>query len=100
MSSMFVLLRERKHKEVDRAVFDNDEAKKSLHACGMYKFFQIGGMRVQKRLLNLLIDYWNPDVKAFMFTGHTLTIIFEYICFITSLSRRGEVPSFQYPRGG
>jgi hypothetical protein len=47
-------------------VFDNDEAKKGLHACGMYKVFQVGSMRAQRILLNLLIDYWNPDVEAFM----------------------------------
>jgi hypothetical protein len=63
---MSILWREREHEEVDRAVFDNDEAKQALHACGMYKFFQVGGMRAQRRLLNLLIDYWNPDVEAFM----------------------------------
>jgi hypothetical protein len=74
MSRMFVLWRERKHEEVDRAVFDNDEEKQALRACGMYKFFQIGGMRVQRRLLNLLIDYWNPDVEAFMLVGQSLTI--------------------------
>jgi hypothetical protein len=59
---MSILWRERKHEEVDRAVFDNDEEKQDLHACSMYNFFQVGGMRTQRRLLNILIEYWNPDV--------------------------------------
>jgi len=61
----------------------------------MYKFFQVGGMRAQRILLNLLIDYWNPDVEEFMLVGKSLTMMVEDISFITSLSRRGEVPNFQ-----
>jgi hypothetical protein len=60
----------------------------------MYNFFQIGGMRAQKRLLNLLIDYWHPDAEAFMLGGKSLMITVEDIYFITGLSRRGEVPNF------
>jgi hypothetical protein len=66
MNRMFFLLRECEHEEVDRVVFENDEEKKDLHPCGMHKFLQIGGMRVQRRLLNFLIEYWNPNVEAFM----------------------------------
>jgi hypothetical protein len=66
----------------------------------MYKFFQIGGMRSQKRLLNLLIDYWHPDAEAFMLGGKSLMIIVEDIYFITGLSHRGEVPNFQAYGGG
>jgi hypothetical protein len=97
---MFVHWREREHEEVDREVFDDDDAKQDLHACGMYNFFQIGGMRAQRRLLNLLIDYWHPDAEAFMLIGKSLTIIVEDIYFITGLSRRGEVPNFQTHGGG
>jgi hypothetical protein len=42
---------------MDHAVFDIDEEKQDFHACGMYKFFQVGGTREQGRLLNILIDY-------------------------------------------
>jgi hypothetical protein len=63
-------------------------------------FFQVGGMRAQRRLLNLLIDYWNQNAEAFMLVGQSLTITVEYIYFITSLSRRGEVPNFQSRGGG
>jgi hypothetical protein len=66
----------------------------------MYNFFQIGGMRAQKRLLNLLIDYWHPDAESFMLGGKSLMIIVEDIYFITGLSHRGEVPNFQARGGG
>jgi len=51
-------------------------------------------------LLNLLIDYWNPDVEDFMLARHSLTIMVEDIYFIISLSRRGEVTNFQSCGGG
>jgi hypothetical protein len=91
---MSILWREREHEEVDRAVFNNDEAKQALHACNMYKFFQVGGMRAQRRLLNILIDYWNPNDEEFMLSIQSLIITVEDIYFITDLSRRGEVPKF------
>jgi hypothetical protein len=86
-------------KKWTKRFFDDDDDKKSLRECGMYTFFQISGMRAQRRLLNLLIDYWHLHVEAFMLAGKPLTIIVEYIYFITSVSRRGEEPNFQ-TRGG
>jgi hypothetical protein len=76
MSKMFVHWRGHEHEEVDHAVFDDNNAKESLQKYGMYIFFQIGGMRAQKRLLNLLIDYWHLDAKAFMLDGYSLIITF------------------------
>jgi len=57
-------------------------------------------MRAHIRLLNLLIDYLNPDAEAFMLVGQSLTITAEDIYFITDLSRRVEVPHFQSRGGG
>jgi hypothetical protein len=54
---MFVHWRDCEQEQVDHAVFYDDDAKKVLRECGMYKFFQIGSMRAQKILLNLLIYY-------------------------------------------
>jgi len=85
---------------VDQVVFDDDDSKQALQECGMYNFFQIGGMRAQKRLSNLLIDYWHLDVESFMLGGKSLTIIVEDIYFITGFSCRGEVPNFQACVGG
>jgi hypothetical protein len=48
-------------------------------------------MQAQKRLLQLLVGYWNPEVDAFMIDGQSLDIEVEYIYFITGLSHRGDV---------
>jgi hypothetical protein len=76
-------------------MFDKDKAKNDLRSFRMYKSFQVGGMRAQRRLINLLIDYWNLDAKEFMLPRQSLTITVEEIYFITSLLRRGEVLKFQ-----
>jgi hypothetical protein len=81
-------------------MFDNDEAKKTLCACGMYKLFQVGGMREKRRLTNLLIDYWNHDAEEIMLAEQSLTITVKFIYFIIDLLRRGEVPNFQNWGGG
>ena len=47
-------------------------------------------MRAQPRLLNALIDYWHPDIEAFMLEGQSLTPMNEDIYFLTSLSSRGD----------
>jgi hypothetical protein len=57
-------------------------------------------MCVQPRLLNALIDYWNPDAEAFMLEGRSLVPTTEDIYFLTGLSRRGEPVNFQtFPAG-
>jgi hypothetical protein len=34
-----------------------------LKRCILYKFWALKGMRAQVRLLELLVDYWDPDIK-------------------------------------
>ena len=48
-------------------------------------------MRAKPRLLEMLVDYWDPDSESFRIDGMSLTIEVEDIYFITGLSRRGEV---------
>ena len=52
-------------------------------------------MHAQPRLLNALIDYWNPDPEAFMLEGQSLVPTTKDIYFLTGLSRRGEPVNFQ-----
>jgi hypothetical protein len=54
---MFVQWREHEHENVGNVVVDDEGAKNALCQCGMYIFFQIGGMQAQRRFLNLFIDY-------------------------------------------
>jgi hypothetical protein len=44
-----------------------------------------------KRLLQLLVGYWNPEEDAFMLDGQSLAIEVDDIYFITGLSSQGDV---------
>ena len=73
-----------------------------MRACGLYKFWHLGSLRDKPRLLQLLVDYWDPDSETFQLDGMSLNIEVEDIYFITGLSRRGEVVKLQSrgPGGG
>ena len=77
-------------------------AQQALRACGLYKFWCLGSLRDKPRLLQMLVDYWDPDSESFHIDGMSLTIEVEDIYFITGLSRRGEVVTLRSrgPRGG
>jgi hypothetical protein len=42
-------------------------------------------------VINHLIEYWNPDVEAFMLEGQSLTPATEDMHFLIGLSRRAEL---------
>jgi hypothetical protein len=97
---MYVHWREREHEDFDVEVSDNPDVVAALAQCSLFKFFQSAFMRAQPRLLNALIDYWHPDVEAFMLEGQSLTPMTEDIYFLTGLSRRGEpVNLHMFPSG-
>ena len=62
----------------------------------------LGSLRAKPRLLQMLVDYWDPYSESFHIDGMSLTIEVEDIYFITGLSRRGEVVNLcsRRPRGG
>ena len=91
--------REREHGEVKEAVRADLMAQQDLHACGLYKFRCLGGLRAKRRLLQMLVDYWDPYSESFQIDRMSLTIEVEDIYFITGLSRRGEVVNLR-SRGG
>ena len=66
-------------------------SQQALCACGLYKFWCLGGLRAKPRLLQMLVDYWDLDLESFQIDGMSLTIELEDIYFITGISRRGEV---------
>jgi hypothetical protein len=72
-------------------VEDNLEVVATLKQCGLWKFLYCPLMRAQPRLLNHLVEYWNPYAEAFMLEGQSLAPTTEDIYFLTSLSRRGEL---------
>jgi hypothetical protein len=92
--------REREHEEVDVAVERDPGAQMALKYVWLYKFWALKGMRAQVRLLQLLMDYWDPDSESFNLDGQPLRIEVEDIYFLTGLSRRGEVVNLKAQGAG
>ena len=84
-------MEEREHEEVDVAMERDMGVQMALKWCKLYKFWALKGMRAQGRLLQLLVDYWDPDTESFNIDGKPLRIEVEDIYFLTGLSRHGEV---------
>ena len=49
------------------------------------------GLRAQLRLLQMLVDYWDPNTEYIQLDGMSLTLEVEDIYFIIGLSHQGEV---------
>jgi hypothetical protein len=87
---MYVHWREREHREIDILVEEDPASIAALRQFGLWKFYQCLLMRAQPRLLNALMDYWQPDVQVFMIQGKSLNPKTEDIYFLSILLRRGE----------
>jgi hypothetical protein len=66
---MVIEWREKEHEDIEHEVLDNPEELENLQQCGLRKYYECPNMRAQKRLLQLLISYWEMDVDAFMMDG-------------------------------
>ena len=91
MCGMVLEWREHGHGDVEEAVHGDLMAQQALRACRLYKFWCLSGLRAKPRLLQMIVDYWDPDSVSFHIDGMSLTIEVEDIYFITGLSRWGEV---------
>ena len=49
--------REREHGDVEEVVRDDLMAQQALRACGIYKFWCLGGLKAKLGLLQMLVDY-------------------------------------------
>ena len=94
--------REREHGDVEVVMQGDLMAQQALHACSLYKFWCLGILRAKPRILQMLVDYWDPNSKSFHIDGMSLSIEIEDIYFITGLSRQGEVVNIRShgPGGG
>ena len=92
---MYVQWREREHEAANELVAADPNIMAVLTQCGLVKFFLCPFMCAQPRLLNALVDYWHPDVEAFMLEGQSLVPTTKDIYFLTGLSRRGEPVNFR-----
>ena len=86
MCRMVLEWREREHGDVEVAVQGDLMAQQALCACGLYKFLCLGSLRAKPRLLQMLVNCWDPDSESFHIDGMSLTIEVEDIYFITGLS--------------
>lgn len=87
---MTITWHEREHSAIDNQVMEDQNALDALRGCDLLKFFKVPNMKVNTRLLELLIHYWSAKDDAFVIDQMLLRIKIEYIYFITGLSRRGE----------
>ena len=79
--------REREHGDLKEAIQADLMAQQELQACGLYKFWRLGSLKAKPRLLQILVDYWDPEFETFQIDGTSLNIEVEDIYFITGLSR-------------
>ena len=66
--------REREHGDVGEAIQGDLMAQQALHKCGLYKFWCFGSLRAKPRLLQMLVDYWDPDSEYFHMDGMSVSI--------------------------
>ena len=57
--------REREHGDVEEVVQGDLMPQQALRACGLYKFWCLGSLRAKPRLLQMLVDYWDPESEKF-----------------------------------
>ena len=79
--------REREYGDDEEIVQGNLIAQQALRTCGLYKYWCLGSLRAKPILLQLLVDYWDPESETFQIDGMSLSIEVEDIYFITCLSR-------------
>ena len=79
--------REREHVDVEEFVQAYLMAQQALWACVLYKFWCLGSLREKPRLLQLLVDYWDPEPETFQIDWMSLNNDVEDISFIIGLSR-------------
>ena len=100
MCMMVLEWREREHGYVEEVVRGDLMAQQTLRAWRIYKFWCLRSLRAKPRLLQMLVDYWDPDSESFHIDGMPLTTDVEDIYFIIGLSRRGEVVNLRSRRPG
>ena len=74
MCRMVLKWREHEHGGVEEVVRGDLIAQQALCACRIYKFWCLSGLRAKPKLLQMLIDYWDPDSESFHIDEMSLTI--------------------------
>ena len=90
MSRIVLEWREREPGDVEEVVRADLMAQQELRACGLYKFWCLGSLKAKPRLLQMLVDYWDPNSESFQIDGMSLTIEVEDIYFILDFPDGGK----------
>jgi hypothetical protein len=91
--------REREHEEDDAFFANKPGTISSLQDCVLLKFFFIPGMRAHVRILEYLVHMWDVEQQVFHVGVHTLSLVIEFIYFLTGLSQHGYHVSLIGSRG-
>ena len=98
---MTITWREHEHSAIDNEVMQDQQLLDILRNCGLLKFFKMPNMKSNIRLLEKLVNYWEPEEYFFVIDQMPIHIEVEDIYFITGLSRRGDrVDLHGKPLGG
>ena len=63
---MTISWREREHSAIDQEVMQDRASQNILRNCGLFKFFKMPNMKSNARLLEMLVNYWEPDQDCFV----------------------------------
>ena len=98
---MNISWREREHSAIENEVMQDQWSLNVLRNCGLLKFFKMPNMKSNVRLLEMLVNCWEPEEDCFIIDQMPIHIEVEDIYFITGLSRRGDpVDLHGKPLGG
>lgn len=98
---MTISWREHEHSAIDNEVMQDQQSLDVLQNCGLLKFFKMPNMKSNVRLLEMLVNYWEPKEDCFIIDQMPIHIEVEDIYFITGLSWRGDLMDLHgKPLGG
>ena len=95
-----VIWKEKTHDNEDATTERNVGYTATLRDCGILKFFWTPSMVSHERLLEHILQMWNPEQQYFKVGPHILTVEVEDIYFLTGLSRQGAPISLTGSHGG
>ena len=82
-----VIWKERTHDDEDAATQRNVGCISTLQDYGILNFFRTPSMVSHERLLEHILQMWNPEQQYFEVGAHILTVEVEDIYFLTGLLR-------------
>ena len=97
---MVIIWKERTHHNEDAFAERNVGCIAALRNCGLQKFFRTPRMVSRERLLEHILQMWNPEQQYFEVGAHILTVEVEDIYFLTGLSIWGAPISLTGSCGG